>query len=477
MLLAVLATALGVTLCSKWFADRATREATQERLNATGILCVNAAYPLTSSVLTQIQDLSSLKLAIVRETSASSSSGRQFRVEATSSEFPVDLTSDLFGRIVNLTLIKSPSGHFETIEFQSGTLWNAIAKRLPSNSDLENAASPSTRYLVLLERSDRSKGISVQAFVLPLITGLFSSLAIALVATWVASRIGKRIERLENHVQKIAQGSFETITPTGPIDTIHSLYQSVNSMSQQLQRSTSQIAINERSRLVNLIASGLAHELRNHLTGAKLAIQTCESHPHADEAMGIALKQMQLAEESIQRLLTLRVDNSNHITPSLPAIQIMESVQSLTAPMAQHRRIDLAFELVGTDQREKASLQGVSVRDGNTVIGCLINLLLNAMEAAGTGGVVRMTFGATEIDQKVFVQWSVRDNGPGPSKEIASQMFEPFATTKREGVGLGLAMCKRVAEKQDGVVQWRRVDGWTEFLFRVAPDNVLTEEN
>ena len=64
MLLAVLATTLGVTVCSKRFADSIARDETLERLSSTAKLCVNAPYPLTDSVLTQIQELSAFTLGV-----------------------------------------------------------------------------------------------------------------------------------------------------------------------------------------------------------------------------------------------------------------------------------------------------------------------------------------------------------------------------------------------------------------------------
>jgi C4-dicarboxylate-specific signal transduction histidine kinase len=46
-------------------------------------------------------------------------------------------------------------------------------------------------------------------------------------------------------------------------------------------------------------------------------------------------------------------------------------------------------------------------------------------------------------------------------------MFEPFATTKREGVGLGLAMCRQVAQRLQGDLEWSRHQDWTEFVLRL----------
>lgn len=456
MLLAILAIALGVTICSKWFADRASTNAALERLSSTSKLCVNATYPLTPSVLTQIQDLSGLRLAIVLVGGASENdSDHSLEYESQSSSFPGSTPVSKLQEICRDADGTAKQPFLKVLDLGQEA-WNALAVRLPNDS----AKMAGKRFLVLIEPVDKSRQASVQAFVLPLVTGLFSAAAIAIVATVVVSRIGRRVERLRTHVESIAGGAFETIQPNGPIDTIHSLYQSVNVMSQQLKRSAAEIAQNERSRLINLIASGLAHELRNHLTGAKLAIQTCDADEGSREALSIAQKQMHLAEESIQRLLALRVGSNIAVTPEMSESQIVFAVRELTQPMAQHRRV--AFEV-------KVSSDGeLMIPDGNSVVGAIINLVLNAFEAAGPGGKVELRQSHEQASSGNLSLWIVRDNGPGPSAEIAESMFEPFATTKREGVGLGLAMCKRIAHRLHGDVYWKRVDGWTEFVFKVG---------
>jgi signal transduction histidine kinase len=464
MLLAVLLTALGITACSKWFAVRMARNATIERLSSTGRLCVNAKYPLTESVLTQIQELSSLRIAIVYRDKSAENDVDAIRLESKSSLFPEARGLHWLAALTRYADKPTGKPFFQSVACGDGTLANATSYPLSTTepSDAKN------RYLILLEDQANSNATSVQAFVLPMVTGLCSSIAIAMIAALIASRIGFRIERLSEHVKKIAQGSFETIVPTGPIDAIYALYESVNSMSEQLQHSSSQIAQNERSRLINLMASGLAHELRNHLTGARLAIQTCPTDAGTQEAISIALKQMKLAEESIQRLLTLRVDTTHAVGESMTVLQIHDSVRELLLPIANHRKVsvviqDLVTEAVGTDELGGGETW---VDDGGSIVGALINLILNAMEAAGIGGKVEVSVMQAATDSK-SLEWRVVDDGPGPSPEMAAVMFEPFATSKREGVGLGLAMCKRIAQRQQGDVSWKRIDGHTLFTLRI----------
>ena len=232
-----------------------------------------------------------------------------------------------------------------------------------------------------------------------------------------------------------------------------------------------QIVKAERTRLINLMASGLSHELRNRLTGARLAIQTCQSTGDLEEGLPIALKQMQLAEETIQRLLTISTTKTDRSEPALSAKQIVDAVVQLTRPIAMHQNVDFA---ISSQSLDEISSQGfdcdrVSIGFGASVVSALINLVLNAIEAAGPGGKVSFLTQKVSIGEIPMIRWTVTDDGQGPTQKVAETMFEPFFTTKREGVGLGLAMSKQVAEGQQGTLCWERRDNTTRFMMDVRP--------
>jgi signal transduction histidine kinase len=86
----------------------------------------------------------------------------------------------------------------------------------------------------------------------------------------------------------------------------------------------------------------------------------------------------------------------------------------------------------------------------------LTNLILNANEAVGNGGEIRL---ATE-QRDSWVILSVNDNGRGMSKEFMEQsLFRPFRTTKRQGMGIGLFQSKMIVEAHQGRIEVESEEG------------------
>ena len=193
----------------------------------------------------------------------------------------------------------------------------------------------------------------------------------------------------------------------------------------------------ERTRLLAQFAAGLAHQLRNSLTGARMSVQLhARRYPAAGGRpdLDVALRQLAMTEEQVKGLLSLgRVESRPPTVCDLR--RLLADVAVLVQPACQHARVAL--------ERPRGDRPLEVLADAAGLRAAVLNLALNAIEAAGPGGTVRLE--AVDGEDEVAIE--VSDTGPGPPPELADSLCEPFVTSKPEGVGLGLALAQRVAER------------------------------
>jgi signal transduction histidine kinase len=92
-----------------------------------------------------------------------------------------------------------------------------------------------------------------------------------------------------------------------------------------------------------------------------------------------------------------------------------------------------------------------------------VNLLLNGIDAARCGGVLRVTVTDSNAPRGAC-QIAFRDSGNGIPEEMLSRLFDPFVTTKEQGIGLGLAVSRRIVEEHGGtIVAANHAEGGAEF--------------
>jgi signal transduction histidine kinase len=125
---------------------------------------------------------------------------------------------------------------------------------------------------------------------------------------------------------------------------------------------------------------------------------------------------------------------------------------ALLRPQCRHAGVALRWEPGEDDPVVPCD----AARVGHVVV----NLLTNAVEAAGPGGQVRVT---VRQPAPSVCRVEVRDSGPGPPADIAGRLGEPFVTGKPDGVGLGLFVARQAAEAHGGRLDWRRDDRETVF--------------
>jgi len=266
--------------------------------------------------------------------------------------------------------------------------------------------------------------------------------------------LAARVTAVERHVDRIAAGEFGAHLHTGQGgDEVDRLAAGVDRLSVTLETLRTSLIAGERQRLLGQLAAGFAHELRNAITGARLAIDVherrCRGLAPADESLAVAKRQLAILEEEVRGLLALGRPAEAARGP-VAIDDLLTAVRDLAAPRAEHAGVRIECELP----------TGITlVGRPDSLRAALVNLALNGIEAAGRGGIVRLT--GTLADSRIDL--AVEDSGGGPPEALRASLAEPFVTGKPEGIGLGLAIVKAVAEDHGGSLAWSRSHGRTRF--------------
>ncbi len=306
---------------------------------------------------------------------------------------------------------------------------------------------------------------AVRDAVRPLVVlGGVSGLVAVALAVAFGSRLVGRVRDLDARTRLIAAGDFRPMPVRGADDELRDLCGAVNDMARRLAAFQDELQQTERLRVLGQFSGGLAHQLRNAATGAKLAVELfLAENPSADpEPLRVALRQMARIEGNLRQFLALGKPPAADRRPC-DLVHLIDQAVSLLRPQCQHAGTALAW---------KPPADPVAVPGDATQLSHLFgNVIGNAVEAAGPGGVVEVKLFPTPFDHDGLkvpgtgYAVEVIDTGPGPPPELADRLFEPFMTGKDQGVGLGLAVARQAADAHGGRVAWERRDGRT--VFRV----------
>ncbi|MBI5900511.1 MAG: HAMP domain-containing histidine kinase [Rhodocyclales bacterium] len=253
-------------------------------------------------------------------------------------------------------------------------------------------------------------------------------------------------------------------------DELGQLFQAYDRMVLALREKAaleSEVVRSERLAAIGQLTAGIAHEINNPLAGLITAVDTLKLRQDLDPR---ALRHLDLIDRGLMQIrdtvAALLVQTRVQARPLNQ--HDLDDVHTLIQPQVAKRRITLDWS---------ATMPPELPAPASLVRQILINLLLNAVQAAAEGGHVSLRLGQ-KADSGSCLAIVVRNDGTLLSDEQLAHLFEPFASTRAGGHGLGLWVTYQIVTQLDGRISARNVDDQVEFVVNLplgdAPCNTAS---
>lgn len=221
----------------------------------------------------------------------------------------------------------------------------------------------------------------------------------------------------------------------------------------------------EKMALVGKLAAGVAHSIRNPLTGLKLRLFSFTRGMELSPAQQEDVQAMNEAVRHMEAITSNFLEFSRRPRLSKEPLDMSE-VLDRTLILLQPRMEAYKVTLRRTRHAPLPRVDG----DAEQLREALANLIINACEAAGTDGEVRISEERGRLAPLgPVVVIRIEDSGPGVPEELREVIFQPFMSTKVEGTGLGLPIARRIFEEHGGWLHLHNAPGRGASFVMVLP--------
>lgn len=214
---------------------------------------------------------------------------------------------------------------------------------------------------------------------------------------------------------------------------------------------SNQLDVSERLSALNRLTGGVAHEIKNPLNSIGLHLEILKERIGDNDALAAdELRILRDETRRLDRVVKTFLDFTKPVELKLAPLDLFELIDGLIQflmPEAQSRNIAIEVECV----QHPAMIRG----DSDLLKQAALNLIRNAMEAMGEGGMLRVRV----IEAAGQIVLEIEDQGVGIPPESREKIFQLYFTTKAKGSGIGLAVTYRVVQLHNGSIDFRSTPG------------------
>jgi len=297
-----------------------------------------------------------------------------------------------------------------------------------------------------MHRDIYTQGITtVQNFLwMTLLEGaVFALITMVVMHTEVLSRVSG----LSEHLEEIGKrgDSSNRLPADKHADELASLTGNINRMLEQIQTSNERVAQSERLAAIGQLALMVGHDLRNPLQSMTLAVHGLRNGNHPNDIHSKLIRNIEESIEYADRIVRNLSDYSSELQLNLEPTRIISIIKRAIASSQVPRKIRI--KLPENDY--------IVTVDPTAMQRVLVNLVRNACDAMPQGG--ELAINTSRSDGSL--QIDISDTGTGVPRHVIQNLGKPLQTTKARGLGLGLAISKRIVEAHGGSLSGESFDG------------------
>lgn len=273
-----------------------------------------------------------------------------------------------------------------------------------------------------------------------LLTWIIATLACVAISIYLTRRVLKPIGELDQAAARVTEQKYEARVSEGGDDELGRLARTFNAMCRSIQDAREELIRQERISTIGRLSSSIVHDLRNPLAsiygGAEMMIDGDLSPTQMQRIAGNIYRSSRAIKDMLQQLVDVSRGRIQQPEPCRLA-EIIGAAAETQTPAADNQGVEITVDVDSSIETpvEPGRMERV-----------FANLIGNAIDAMHNGGHIHIT--ARVADKSVVVH--VDDDGPGIPPAVRQRLFQPFTTSGKNGLGLGLALSRQTVLDHGG---------------------------